>query len=221
MKEYPEDEYLMLSGIQHFAFCRRQWALIHIEQQWHENERTVDGEILHERCHDISQNESRGNLLTARGLRVESRRLGISGACDVVEFHRDYQGISLSERDGLWSVTPVEYKRGIPKAANADRLQLCLQAECLEEMLSCTIGQGFLFYGETKRKECVYFTVELRNEAENLIQEMHTYMERGYTPKVKPSKSCKACSLMNICVPKLGNNISAAQYIERNIADLE
>ena len=221
MKEYPEDEYLMLSGIQHFAFCRRQWALIHIEQQWHENERTVDGEILHERCHDISQNESRGNLLTARGLRVESRRLGISGACDVVEFHRDYQGISLSGRDGLWSVTPVEYKRGIPKAANADRLQLCLQAECLEEMLSCTIDQGFLFYGETKRKECVYFTVELRNEAEKRIQEMHTYMERGYTPKVKPSKSCNACSLMNICVPKLGNNVSAAQYIERNIADLE
>ena len=219
INEYTEDQYLLLSGIQHFAFCRRQWALIYIEQQWLENERTTDGKILHERCHDVLQNETRRDLLIIRGLRVESRRLGVTGACDVVEFRKDEQGVPLFGQDGTWSVTPVEYKKGVSKVCDADRLQLCLQGECLEEMLACTVPQGFLYYGETKRRECVLFTDELRQEAAGLLQEMHSYMERGYTPKVKPSKSCKACSIANICLPKLCGNLSATDYVRNALSE--
>ena len=142
---YEEEEYLGLSGIQHFVFCRRQWALIHLEQQWADNLRTVEGELLHERAHDEGLSESRGDLLICRGLRVASPRLGISGACDVVEFHADPAGVSLAGRPGLWRPVPVEYKRGRQKEHDADELQLCAQAMCLEEMLACEIPRGFLY----------------------------------------------------------------------------
>ena len=112
MTAIPEDEYLALSGLQHFAFCRRQWALIHIEQQWAEDLRTVDGELLHRRAHDEMQTESRGDTLIARGLRVVSHRLQVQGVCDVVEFHRDPAGVALAGREGKWLPYPVEYKRG-------------------------------------------------------------------------------------------------------------
>lgn len=85
---YAEEDYLQISGVQHFAFCRRQWALIHIEGQWAENARTVSGAILHERAHDAGLSKKRGDLVTVRGLRVFSATLGISGECDVVEFRR-------------------------------------------------------------------------------------------------------------------------------------
>ena len=165
-------EPLLLSGIQHFAFCRRQWALIHVEQQWAENARTVDGSILHRRAHDGEQFESRGDVLIARGLRIFSHRLNVSGACDVVEFHRDPQGITLAGREGKWRVYPVEYKRGEPDENDADRLQLCGQAMCLEEMLACQIPEGSLFYGEIRRRDKVTFTPEIRRRVEEMLVEM-------------------------------------------------
>ena len=118
-------EPLLLSGIQHFSFCRRQWALIHIEQQWSENVHTAEGTIFHHRAHDDAQFESRGDLLIARGFRIVSQRLNVSGVCDIVEFHRDSDGIELFGREGKWTVYPVEYKKGAPKSNDADRLQLC------------------------------------------------------------------------------------------------
>ena len=136
--KYSEEDYLLLSGIQHFAFCRRQWALIHIENQWAENERTVDGIIMHEKAHS-GDVESRGDVVIMRALRVFSATLGASGECDMVEFNRNADGISLNGHDGLWQPYPVEYKRGKPKEHNADEMQLCAQAMCLEEMLCCTI----------------------------------------------------------------------------------
>ena len=148
----------MLSGLQHFPYCRRQWALIHIEQQWAENERTVDGQIFHSVAHDKARIEKRGDLLIIRGLHVKSARLGMSGICDVVEFHRADNGISLSSYAGLWQPYPVEYKKGLPKANEADELQLCAQAICLEEMLLCHITDGSLFYGENRRRKRVEFT---------------------------------------------------------------
>ena len=111
---YPEERFLQLSGLQHFKFCRRQWALIHIENQWAENYRTTDGAILHERAHDKDFTESRGDLLITRDMRIFSPTLGVSGACDVLEFHRSGVGIPLKGRDGLWQPYPVEYKRGKP-----------------------------------------------------------------------------------------------------------
>ena len=210
---YPEEDLLPLSGLQHFAFCRRQWALIHIEQQWQENLRTVEGELLHCRAHDDQQRERRGNILILRGLHVASRTLGISGKCDVVEFHADPTGVPLQGEKGLWCPFPVEYKRGSPKTHNADLLQLCAQAMCIEEMLCCAISEGALFYGETRRRTDVFFSNELRNQVTTLLAEMHQLFLRGHTPKVKPSKSCNACSLKELCLPALLGQRSALTYL--------
>lgn len=208
----------MLSGLQHFAYCRRQWALIHIEQQWAENERTVDGQIFHSVAHDKARIEKRGDLLITRGLYVKSARLGMSGICDVVEFHRADNGISLSSYAGLWQPYPVEYKKGLPKANEADELQLCAQAICLEEMLLCHITDGSLFYGENRRRKRVEFTEGLREKVNSMAKEMHDLWEKGYTPKVKPQKGCNACSLKEICVPRLQRVKSVSDYIEKNLA---
>lgn len=144
---YAEDEYLALSGIQHYAFCPRQWALIHLEQQWSENVLTMQGNLMHERAHDEFSREKRGSMLIVRGLGIHSRNLGLSGKCDVVEFHRSSEGVPLAGEEGLWLPTPVEYKHGKAKRHDADRLQLCAQAMCLEEMLVCEVRTAYLFYG--------------------------------------------------------------------------
>ena len=159
---FNEEDWLQLSGLQHFIFCRRQWALIHIENQWAENFRTVDGSLMHENAHDSGFRESRGDVLIVRGLAVHSAQLGVSGQCDVVEFHRDPDGITLRGRAGLWRPYPVEYKRGRPKNGQADELQLCGQAMCVEEMLCCTIPEGALYYGETRHRVTIQFTPHLR-----------------------------------------------------------
>lgn len=211
--KYSEEDYLPLSGIQHFAFCRRQWALIHIENQWAENERTVDGIIMHEKAHS-GDVESRGDAVIMRALRVFSATLGVSGECDVVEFNRNADGISLNGHDGLWQPYPVEYKRGKPKEHNADEMQLCAQAMCLEEMLCCTIPCGALFYGEPRRRTEVEFTPELRRAVKDSLNEMHDYYKRGYTPKAKLRKGCSACSLKEICLPKMAQRKSVAAYVE-------
>lgn len=214
---YREEDFLQLSGLQHFKFCRRQWALIHIEQQWAENYRTTDGAILHENAHDGNPSESRGDLLITRDIRVFSPTLGVSGACDVLEFHRGDSGIPLNGRDGLWQPFPVEYKRGRPKEHTADALQLCGQAMCLEEMLCCDIPGGALYYGEIRRRHPVVFTEELRQEVQTLLQDMHALYRRGHTPMVKPGKGCNACSLKEICLPKLMKRKSVAEYLHREM----
>ena len=217
----PEEDWLLLSGLQHFAFCRRQWALIHIENQWAENFRTVDGHLMHERVHDQEFRESRGDRLTVRGLAIHSAQLGISGQCDAVEFQRDPDGISLRDREGLWQPYPVEYKRGKPKEDNADELQLCAQAMCLEEMLCCTVPEGALYYGEPRRRTVVLFTPELRQQVRDSLTEMHQLYQRRYTPKVKPSKACSACSLKDLCLPKLMSRKKVADYLSAAMEGLE
>ena len=211
--EYAEEDYLKLSGIQHFVFCRRQWALIHLEQQWAENYRTTDGNIMHRNVHDSEYNESRGDIIITRGMAVASAVLGISGECDVVEFHWDPAGVSLNGRDGRYRVVPVEYKRGEPKENDSDIMQLAAQAVCLEEMLCCEIPEGFLFYGETRRRQRVEFTPELRRRLIGITEEMHELIRRGHTPAAKRSRSCNACSLKELCVPALEKR-SASSYIK-------
>lgn len=217
---YQEEDYLQLAGLQHFAFCRRQWALIHIEQQWSDNVRTVDGVLLHEKSHDSSIREKRGDLLITRGLSVHSSSLGITGKCDVVEFHLDASGVSLPEREGLWRPYPVEYKRGSPKVSDADRLQLCAQAMCLEEMLCCDIPQGALYYGEIRHREIVELDEVLRSTVISYLSEMHDLYRRGHTPKVKPSKGCGACSLKELCLPKLIKKHSVREYLQKSMEEL-
>jgi CRISPR-associated exonuclease Cas4 len=216
---YDEADYLQLSGIQHFLFCRRQWALIHIEQQWAENLRTTDGKLMHRNAHDTQSHTRRGDVLTVRGLKIHSPKLGLSGECDVVEFHRDPNGVSLAMADGLWRPYPVEYKRGAVKPNHMDEAQLCAQAMCLEEMLCCKIPDGALFYGETRHREPVAFSSELRQEVEGTVLEMHELFQRGSTPKVKPTKACSACSLRELCLPKLMNKKSVGGYLRKELED--
>lgn len=210
---YNEDDYLLLSGIQHFAFCRRQWALIHVENMWDENLQTVEGHILHERAHDDKQTEKRGGLIITRNMAISSPALGISGACDVVEFHVNDGGITLHGRRGKYQPVPIEYKKGKPKKHDADILQLCAQAMCLEDMLVCSIDHGYLFYGETRRRCDVSFTPELRQKVCEMVEEMHMLMNRNHTPKVKSGKQCTMCSLNNICLPQLNTEKSVKKYL--------
>ena len=218
---YREDQYLMLSGLQHFSFCRRQWALIHIEKVWHENLRTVEGHIMHERAHDTSIYERRGNIISVRGVSISSAELGVSGECDVLEYHAAENGVKLNNFEGTWMPYPVEYKRGAPKDNPADRLQLCAQAMCLEEMLCCDINEGALFYGEIRKRQTVNFDSGLRQLVKEYLGEMHQLYERGYTPKVKASKSCNACSLKDLCIPKLMNRKKVADYLKEAMEESE
>jgi CRISPR-associated exonuclease Cas4 len=218
--EYNEEDFLLLSGIQHFIFCRRQWALIHIEQQWQENLRTVEGQILHDRAHDNTIKEKRGNLIISRGTRVFSRTLGLTGTCDVIEYHQSPDGIKIFGHGGNYKPIPVEYKRGRPKENRADEIQLCAQVMCLEEMLICHITEAFLYYGDVKHRLKVVIDNELRQRVRTAAREMHELYERRHTPKTKISKACRACSLADICMPKLCKNLSVTDYIRKNIEEV-
>lgn len=215
---YDEEDYLMLSGIQHFEFCRRQWALIHIEQQWEENYLTVSGELMHEKAHDKDFTEKRKNVIITRGMPIFSREMGISGECDIVEFVRDDKnGVEIFGREGKYSIEPVEYKHGELK--EADIFQLTAEAMCLEEMLCCEIKYGYIFYGKTRRREKIEITEEYRDQVKRDFEEMHGYFKRKYTPNVRKTKACNACSLKNICLPKMNTFKSAKSYIDFMIGE--
>lgn len=216
MTDYPPDAWLPLSGIQHFVFCRRQWALIHVERQWQENALTAEGRIMHHRADDPFFTEMRKDVIIARSVPVFSPTLGLTGVCDVVEFTLAPQGVQLPGREGRYLAAPVEYKRGKAKADHCDEAQLCAQAMCLESMLAISIPTGFLYYGQTRRRVPVELTAELRELVQKAAKEMHGYFERGYTPRVKPFKGCRSCSLADICLPQLQNKIMpASAYIRQ------
>jgi CRISPR-associated exonuclease Cas4 len=220
MREYTPDELLPLSGIQHFLFCRRQWALIYVERQWEDNVLTVEGKLLHERVDDPFFTEVRKDLVIARSVPVASYRLGLSGICDVVEFTRSPHGIALRDREGFYLPAPIEYKRGRPKRDPIDEAQLCAQAMCLEEMLLVQFPKGYLYYGQTRHRLEVEFSSQLRNLVVEAAAEMHAYFSRGYTPRVKPSKACRSCSLVDKCLPQLQTEAqSASQYIQQQIRE--
>ena len=237
--EYTADELLPLSGIQHFLFCRRQWELIHVERQWQENVLTAEGRIMHRRTDDPFFTETRNGVVTARAVPVASYRLGLSGVCDVVEFipsapapllasttlalRSALEGegnVKLPNRDGSYMPVPVEYKRGREKHDHSDETQLCAQAMCLEEMLSVEIFRGYLYYGEIRHRVEIKFTTELRTRVQEMSAEMHNYFSRGYTPRVKPFKGCRSCSLADVCLPVLqGKVIAASRYIRQSLED--
>jgi len=170
---YTDEDLLPLSALQHIQYCERQCALIHIEKVWVENHLTAEGRVLHDRV-DGGGHETRGNVRTAFSLRLRSLRLGLTGQADVVEFNKS--------PEGTWSPFPVEYKRGHIKVNDCDRVQLCAQALCLEEMLSCHIQVGALFYGETRRRCEVVFDEALRQQTETVCHRLHELMKAGLTP---------------------------------------
>lgn len=215
---YTSSYLLPLSGIQHFVFCRRQWALIHVERQWQENALTAEGRILHRQADDPFFTEKRTGMLVARAVPVASYSLGLSGICDVVEFTESPEGVKLPGREGLWLPAPVEYKRGKKKHEPSDESQLCAQAICLEEMLLVSVPRGYLYYGQTRRRVAVELTSALRELVVKMSAEMHAYFRRGHTPRVKTSKACRSCSLADICLPKLQDKtIPASRYIQQQI----
>lgn len=214
-----EDNYLMLSGIQHFQFCKRQWAFIHIEQQWEDNVKTVEGQHLHRNADQPFTREKRGDKLIVRAMPVKSDFLGVTGVCDVVEFIRHESGVVISGAEGKYLAYPVEYKRGKPKAEDEDILQLTAQGMCLEEMLLCDVDIGYLFYNEFKHRVEVPLTVELKNKVKRIVAEMQDYYNRRHTPKVKTGPFCKSCSLQSVCLPEMMNKRTVQSYIEGKIKE--
>lgn len=212
---YSEDEYLMISGIQHFVFCRRQWALIHIDEVWAENWLTAEGELTHKNAHNPDFIEKRHGVLVTRDLRVSSPTLGVSGQCDVVEFIRLEQGQDgaiLRGHRGTWKVVPIEYKRGKDKEDHSDMLQLCCESMCLEEMLACQIPVGYLYYHALRRRREIPLTPDLRDEVRKALLEMHSDFKRKHIPKVRTSRKCQSCSLKDFCLPKLQKQNSVSAY---------
>ena len=216
---YEEDDFILLSGIQHYIFCPRQWCLIHIEQQWSENYFTTIGNLFHERAHNNSVHELRGDKLTVRNLSLSSYQLGIIGKSDVVEFKKNQNGaVSLKNYDGLWDIFPVEYKSGKAKNNDADRYQVVAQALCLEEMFNCKIKTGFLYYGKTHNRENIEID-RYRDSVIKCFSEMHKLLNRGSCIKAFYSTKCKACSFIDVCMPKLKDKVNITEYIEKMYED--
>lgn len=206
-----EDSLVPLSALQHYLFCPRQCALIHIEQSWAENSFTAEGRILHQASH-TPKDERRGEIRVVTAMPLRSFALGVSGVADVVE---------LRKVDGRWRPYPIEYKRGKPKAHRADAVQLCAQGICLEEMFGASIAEGALFYGATRRRQPVAFDTELRELTHRIAEETRKLITSGQTPlPVYDAKRCGACSLLELCRPKrLERRGSVRAWLERRIAE--
>ena len=216
---YAEDAYLQIAEIQHFAFCPRQWALAYMENQWQENVLTVEGHALHDKAHDPALKEKRRDCIIVRGLRVSSAKLGVSGECDVVEFHKDDAGVHIPRYAGTYSVVPVEYKHGKPKTGEEDHLQLQLQAMCLEDMFCVDIPYGYIYYGAIRHREKVEFSQERRQDILHMLQRIRDYIRKGYTPRMKPRKCCQKCSLRELCLTRLQKQESVKSYLEKRLSE--
>ena len=208
----PDDQFIPISALQHWLYCPRQCALIHVEQAWAENKFTAEGRVMHENAHE-GADETKSGVRITRGMPVVSQILGLTGQCDVVEFRAAADGDAreLSESNiksqisniiSAARVLPVEYKRGKPKAHRADEVQICAQAMCLEEMLGTTIERGCLYYGEKRRRTDVVFDGELRELVGKTIGEVRQCFASGLTPTAEyDAKRCDACSLIDLCQP--------------------
>ena len=203
-----DEELIAVSAIEHHAYCARQCALIHIERVWVENRLTAEGRILHRKAHD-GPDEARGGVRIARGLPLRCARLGLVGVADVVEFHP-------SGDAGKRRPFPVEYKRGKPKSHDADRVQLCAQALCLEEMFDVIIPAGAIFYGQTRRRRDVRFDEALRHLTEETAARLHALIAAGHTPRAEREPKCDSCSLLPVCLPDaLASTRAAGRYFAR------
>jgi len=209
---FTEDDLLPLSGLQHLLFCERQCALMHVEGLWRENRLTVEGRHLHERVHS-REDETRSGVRIVRSLALRSLRLGLRGVADVVEFHPDPAGAPLPCAPGRWRPFPVEYKRGREKRHDADRVQLCAQALCLEEMLHTSVPAGALFYGRPRRRATVTFGPALRETTTRAAMRLHDLVNSGITPPPRAAPKCRNCSLREYCLPRAGARRTASGYL--------
>ena len=215
---YDDDQMLMLSGIQHYMYCPRQWALIHIEQQWEENRLTAEGQSLHHNVDNPAYRQKNGDVITLRAVNIASRYLGLYGVTDAIELlpsDGPADAITHPRYPGFWKPFPIEYKRGHRKPDERDEVQLAAQVICLEEMYGINIPEAALFYHETRHREAVIIDKHLHQLTHELSVAMHRTFESGSTPKAKERKDCGNCSLMDICVPELSRKTSVAYYLKK------
>lgn len=204
---YAESEFLPISALQHLLYCERQCALIHVERLWAENRFTAEGNILHKKAHG-GKSTTRRQSKTLRGLPLHSRKLGLFGIADVV----------ASGKDGHPS--PVEYKRGQPKKNDCDRVQLCAQALCLEEMTGLPVPSGEIFYGKTRRRVAIEMTPSLRALTVDSVRRLRDLIQSRRTPPAEPGRKCDRCSLLGLCLPRLVRIGSARGAFERSLDEV-
>jgi len=201
---YCEADYFMLSALQHYAFCPRQCALIHKEQFWTENVLTVKGELFHDRV-DTYKAEKRKDFIREFSMPIRSTLLGISGKTDIVETRLD--------NNQPVEVVPIEYKSGKVKEDDSDKIQLCAQAICLEEMIGVPILLGYLYYGKDQKRHVIVLDEELRKKTIIQAEKIHQMLNSENLPCPLYTSKCKSCSLAEFCQPKLGNRSPVTRYI--------
>lgn len=227
---FHEDDLLPISALQHLLFCPRQCALIHNEQSWEENRLTAEGRVMHQAA-ESGKSTTRDGVRITRDLPLMSLQYGLAGKADIVEFRppaglpdrsiaRTLKTYLHQQRDVSlegWTILPVEYKRGQPKENDCDRVQLCAQTLCLEEMLSVTINQGALFYGQKKHRHEVVFDAALREKTIQTAAALHVLIESGETPRAEYEKKCDSCSLYPLCLPKTLGQESVHHWIRKHL----
>lgn len=216
---YTDDEMLMLSGIQHFRFCPRQWALIHIEQIWEDNRLTFEGQLLHSHVDDPFYRKKKGGILTLRSVNIASKSLGLYGVADLIEMYpsESVNSMTYPGYPGKWRPYPIEYKHGKPKPDFIDEVQLAAQAMCLEEMYGLEIYEGAIFYGLTQHRHEIRFSSELRLEVKKSAEEMHAMFETQKLPAAEKGRKCNSCSLKEECLPQLSKKQKPSDYIKMNL----
>ncbi|MDE6717177.1 MAG: CRISPR-associated protein Cas4 [Muribaculaceae bacterium] len=217
---YSEYEMLQLSGIQHYVFCPRQWALMQLEQVWADNSLTVEGSLLHQNVDNPFLRETNGSqVITLRGFRLASDTLGLSGVADAIEIY-PFENAPKSKPAILsskqYTALPIEYKRGKPKISDCDRMQVSAQAMILEEMLGIKIQKGAIFYWEVRHREYFDITDEIKSEVCRLSEEMHAIVKTDKLPRAIKNSHCKNCSLYDYCLPSLKGK-SAKKYLLESI----
>lgn len=207
---YSEDDYILISSLEHFRFCPRQCALIHLDCYWHENALTALGRAMHERVNTPGQRQDPGKK-TEYSVPLASRRLGISGIADLIEYTRN-------SRKEPWTPLPVEYKHGKPTESESNEIQLCAESMCLEEMLEITIPAGMIYYGKDMKRHPVLFDQALRSMTEQIISEVHSLFQIGRIPSpVYSAARCDHCSLVDYCRPQ--DPVSCDSYMERFLCE--
>ena len=217
---YSEEDMLMLSGIQHYMFCPRQWAIIHLTQDWEDNRLTIEGHLLHQNVDNPFYRQKCGNTIVLRSVHIASATLGLYGLTDAVELtpsETASNAIRHPNYPGYWTMMPVEYKHGKHKPMPCDEVQLAAQVICLEEMHHIHIDYGALFYNEVRRREIISINQDLRNLTEDCAQQMHHIFESRTMPKAEYSSQCKRCSLIDTCLPEIGERQKVSAYLNKNL----
>lgn len=209
MKRIDNNERLPISALKQYIYCKRRFALMHIECQWGSNYKIVEGDFLHKKVDDPFFNEKRGNIHIDRSIPVFSDNLNLYGIADIVEFINDDDGIKIDSKIGKWRINPIEYKNGKPESSNADKYQLCAVSMCLEEMFNATISTGDIYYGKIKRRVLVDLSDELKNNVLKVINEIQILFDNQTLPPKPEDQNCSLCSLIDICMPNIFNNKSS------------